>query len=118
MAKFITVRNEVAKVIFLQVCVCPRGGEGGAWSSGGAWSRGAWSGGVSAPGGCLVLGGLGPGGTRSGGGVGIPVCTEADPRERRLLLRTVRILQECILVSKDSPPLKEGSTVFFLNLAI
>ena len=26
---FITVRNEVAKVMFLQVCVCPRGGGGG-----------------------------------------------------------------------------------------
>ena len=66
-------------------------------------------------GGCLVPGGLvsqhalrqnpppppgetGVPGSR-GGGVGIPACTEADPpRERRLLLRTVRILLECILV--------------------
>ena len=36
----ITVRNEVAKVMFSQACVCPRGG------------------GVSAPGGCLVWGGV------------------------------------------------------------
>ena len=75
----ITVRNEVAKVMFSQACV-HRG-------------EGAWSWGGSAP-----------------GGVGIPACTEADPlgadtprtrhppRERRLLLRTVRILLECILV--------------------
>ena len=57
----ITVRNEVAKFMFLQVCVCPQG--------------------VPGPGG------------------GIPACTEADPSpERRLLLRAVRILLECILV--------------------
>ena len=47
----ITVRNEVAKVMFLQVSVCPQ--EGGAWSRGvpgprgylvrgGAWSWGVW----------------------------------------------------------------------------
>ena len=29
----------------------------------------------------------------------IPACTEADPPSRRLLLRAVRILLECILVS-------------------
>ena len=34
-----------------------------------------------------------------GYGVGIPACTDTDPfRERRLLLRTVHILLECILV--------------------
>ena len=43
-----TVRNEVAKVVFLQVCVCPQ--------------RATWSRGVSAPGGCLL-----PGGVCSGG---------------------------------------------------
>ena len=74
----ITVRNEVAKVMFLQVSVCPRGGVS---APGGAWSRGVY----------LVP-----------GGAGIPACTEADPpRERWLLLRTVRILLECILIWQD-----------------
>ena len=56
---------------------------------GGAWSRGvcAWSGrGCMVPGGCLV-----PGGWSGGRGPG------RDP-PRRLLLRAVRILLECILV--------------------
>ena len=57
---FITVRNEVAKVMFLQVSVCPQGG--GAWS----W-RGE---------GCMVPGGV------HGRGVGIPAFTEADPPPR------------------------------------
>ena len=50
--RIFTVRNEVAKAMFLQVSVCP-------------------------------------------------ACTEADPppRERRLLLRMVRILLECILIT-------------------
>ena len=60
---------------------------------------------------CMVLGGLllrgvpGPGESAPGGSApgegGIPGCTEADhpPWERQLLLRTVRILLECILVS-------------------
>ena len=60
------------KVICLQVCVCPQGGQ------------------------CLVPGGSGPSGGRwgacSGGG-----CLVETPR--RLLLRAVRILLECILVS-------------------
>ena len=49
---------------------------------------------------CLSTGGGGlvPGGCLLRGVVGIPACTEADPlRERQLLLRTVRILLECIL---------------------
>ena len=56
----ITVRNEVAKVMFLQVCVCPQ-----------------W---VSAPRGCLVPGGPGPGeeGVPGPGGCliwgGLPQC--------------------------------------------
>ena len=38
-------------------------------------------------------------GHAQGEGVGIPACTEADPpASRRLLLRAVRILLECILV--------------------
>ena len=53
----ITVRNEVAKVMFLHVSV------------------------ILSTGGCLVLGGLLPGGCLVlGVGVpGIPACTEADP---------------------------------------
>ena len=85
----VTVRNEVAKVMFLQVSVCPRGvpaprgclvGRGGCLVLG--MGKGAWSGGV-------------PG---LGGGGGIPACTEVDPRERQLLLQMVCILLECILV--------------------
>ena len=101
-----TVRNEVAKVMFSQACVCPQGGEagpGGTWCSGGDSGPG-WC--LLLGGGCLVLGGSwSSGGCLVGGsggawywGVGIPACTEADPPERRLLLRTVRILLECILV--------------------
>ena len=60
----ITVRNEYAKVMFLQASVCPRRG------------------GVPGPGG-LVLGGcLVPGGSAPGGGIGVPACTEADPPPR------------------------------------
>ena len=72
--------------MFLQVCVCPQGGVPGsggcAWSWGGAWSQGG-----SVPGGCLVLGGWYP-----------SMHWGRPPWERRLLLRTVRILLECILV--------------------
>ena len=65
----ITVRNEVAKVMFLQVCVCPQGGllQGGAWS---------W--GVSALGGGLLPGGAWSWGDVCSRGIGIPACTEAD----------------------------------------
>ena len=59
--KIITVRNEVAKVMFLQVCVCPQGG------------------GIP---GCLATGVRG-GGCLFGGvcswGAGIPACTETEP---------------------------------------
>ena len=70
----ITVRNEVAKVMFSQVSVCPQGR------------------------GCLLWGvpglgrGLFPG--------GCPSMHWTPPRERRPL-RTVRILLECILVHKS-----------------
>ena len=62
--------------------------------------------GGSAPVGDLLLGGVLPGGAWSRG-VGTPACTEADPPpfpppERRLLLRTVHILLECILVERIS----------------
>ena len=82
-------------------CLVP----GGLLRGGAAWSQGGClvpAG--SAPRGCLVWGGgLLWGVCPEGGGLvlggGIPGCTEADlPWERQLLLRTVRILLECILV--------------------
>ena len=68
---------------------------------GGACSGGLLLGGllwrVPAPGGCLLRGGLLP------GGCGDP------PKSRRLLFRTVRILLECILVCKfASDPRQAG----------
>ena len=78
--------NEVwGKVICLQVCVCPRGGGSGPGrvpgpgrGLGGAWS---W--------GCLVRG--------EGGLVWEGAVPGGNP-PKRLLLRAVRILLECILV--------------------
>ena len=71
-------------------CVCSRG-RGGSWSQAGVcFQGGAWSRGVSAPrgvpghGGCLLRGG----------------CLVETPTGR-LLLRAVRILLECILVSES-----------------
>ena len=86
----VSVRNEVAKVMFSQACVCPQGGVPG------PRGVGLLPGGVPGPGGvCLVPGGVclvwgvpGPGGAQS-----------RPPREGRLLLRTVRILLESIIVS-------------------
>ena len=98
-SSFVTVRNEVGKVMFLQVSVCPRGG--GSWS-GGAWSGVcAWSWGVPDPGGCS-RGCLFLGECLLGGGLVSQHALRQNPpppRERWLLLRTVRILLECILVS-------------------
>ena len=77
----ITVRNEVAKVIFSQACVCPRGG------------------GVSAPrggvcsGDCLLLEGV-----CLVWGVSQHALRQTPTGKIRLLLRTVRILLECILI--------------------
>ena len=49
---------------------------------------------------CLARNMTSRGGGWSGTGLGgaIPACTEADTPSRRLLLRAVRILLECILV--------------------
>ena len=66
--KFITVRNEVAKVMFLQASVCPRGG------------------------GCLPECML---------GYHTPLGADTPPEQA--LLRMVRILLECILVSLATP---------------
>ena len=63
--------------------------------------------GVLAPRGSVPRGCLFP------GGAGIPACTEADPRERRLLLRTVRILLECILVASNITTLSIYSAFHF-----
>ena len=82
-----TLRNEVAKVMFLQVCVCPQGGGG----VGGIPA--CLAGGIPAclaaglQEGCLLLAGACSGG-----------CGGDPPASRRLLMRTVRILLECILV--------------------
>ena len=95
-----TVRNEVAKVMFLQVCVCP---EGRGWypSMPCRWCRSMPC--SRSPGECLLRRGYAcSGGACSGGGA----CSQGDvfveetppPASRRLLLRTVRILLECILV--------------------
>ena len=47
-SKMFTVRNEVAKVMFLHLCVCPQGGV--CLVPGGAWSRGPCPGGGGVPG--------------------------------------------------------------------
>ena len=102
--------------IFTSVCqkFCPqRGGacSGGVWSwgclllgGGGFWSRGAYSRGFRSRRGCLLLGW----GGLVLGGVSRPTSKgeiEGDqvqsPRPRRLLLRAVRILLECILVQHN-----------------
>ena len=70
---------------------CPQGGSapGGGFCSYEGLVLGR---GVCCQGGLVPGGVSGPGGSAPGG------CTEADPPERRLLLRTVRILLECILL--------------------
>ena len=74
--------------------VCFQGAAPGGWVWGGSASRGLLPGGGSAP-----RGVPGSRGCSQGGGLVSSACTEADPpRERRLLLRTVRIPLECILV--------------------
>ena len=106
----ITVRNEVAKVMFLHLSVIlfMGGGvlsqhvlqvvsqhalqqvSGGGWSGGGACS---WGGGVPGPGGGLLWGGVCSRGEPALGGSPPP------PSESRwILLRTVRFLLVCILV--------------------
>ena len=64
-SSFVTVRNEVGKVMFLQVSVCPRGGGAGR----GVLGRGC----VPGPGGCLIRGAV-PGGVCSWGSV----CSGGD----------------------------------------
>ena len=86
----ITVRKEVAKVRFSQACVCPQGG---------AWSRG-----VPGPRGSLVPGGAGSGGCLLPGRLVSQHALKQTPPERRLLLRTVHILLECILVFYINAP--------------
>ena len=66
-------------------------------TGGGACSGGCMVLGGHGHGGCMVLGVNGPGGAWSGGQG--PGGAGGDPLPRRLLLRAVRILLECILVS-------------------
>ena len=95
----VTVRNEVAKVMFLQASVCP---QGGCLVPGGCLLRGSvCSWGVSTWGGCLLLGGC----LLQGGWVSAPRgwypsmhWGRHPPQERQLLLQMVCILLECILV--------------------
>ena len=102
MKRIFTVRNEVAKVMFLHVCVCPQGGEYlGRYPPGTRYT----------PPGTRYT----PRGTRytpwdqvhpptrytplvHSLGPGSPPRATVTPSPRRLLLRTVRILLECILV--------------------
>ena len=76
--------NEFAKVMFLHVSVIlSTSGDAWYWGGGVPGPGGVWSWGVPGPGGCLLLGVCVPGGNPPG----------------RLLLRAVRILLECILVT-------------------
>ena len=138
MRQFITVRNEVANVMFLQVCVCSQEGVVSQHPlqvvsqhalqqvSRGMLSQHALqvvsqhdlqqvSRGSLLPGGCLLWGGVvllrgvpAPAGVglllgrcACSRGVPAPGGLCGDPSEsRRLLLRTVRIILECILVVK------------------
>ena len=103
--EFLPFCNEVAKFMFF-TGVCLSTGGGGAWSGGVCSREGAWSGGVCSwgdawSGGMPCLGGLLQGGGLLLGAAWYPsMHWGRRPRERRLLLRTVRILLECILVPK------------------
>ena len=81
-----TVHNEVAKVMFLHVCVCPQGGS-------------TWAGIPPEPG-TPPEDQVHPPGTRYSrrDQVHPPGTRYTPPHSRRLLLRTVRILLERILV--------------------
>ena len=115
---FYRPQTKFAKVMFLHVSVCPQGvGVSRPWPRpkvevegsdlggclgphpGGGW--GVWPGG-SRPTPRGRLGGLAGGcvSRPTPRGVCIPVCTEADPPSRRLLLWAVPILLECILVNR------------------
>ena len=70
-------QTKFAKVMFLQVSVCPQGGvsgPGGSAASGGACSRGVCSRGGAWSGRGLLLGGAWSGGAWSRGGVWRPPC--------------------------------------------
>ena len=97
-----TVRNEVVKVMFLQVCFCPQGvpGPGGCL----VWQGLVWQG--PAPGGCLVPGGAWTQvGSALGGdwsrGLVSQHALRQTPQQTRLLLQMVCILLECILVGSE-----------------
>ena len=113
--ELITVRNGVAKVMFLQACVCPRGGvpdqvhpPGTRFTS---WARYTPTPGVDTP----------PDQVHPSG-PGTPPRTRytplgpGTPPQIRLLLRTVRVLLECILVSSWNPSVfLTTSTIHFAS---
>ena len=108
-------QTKFANVMFLHVSVILSTGDGwerapGPYPGGGGLGGSGWGWGVSSPipRGEVERSGVGGlqaqaqgGSTDPGlpGGLCIPACTEADTPTRRLLLRTVRILLECILVA-------------------
>ena len=99
-----TVRNEVAKVMFLHVSVILFTGGS---AVGGGCSRGVCSR-V-----CLLRGSLRPGGACSSGACSRGVWR--PPQSRRLLLRTVHILLECILVAEINFHLFQSGLVLSLG---
>ena len=96
-----TVRNEVTKVMFSQACVCPRGG--GVHGPGEYMVQGVHGpGGYMVPGGCMVSGGCMVKRRVHGlGGISQHALRQTPSPERWPLLRTVRILLECILVQNE-----------------
>ena len=97
-----TARKRSLRRLCFYTCLsfCPQGGclvPGGVWSRGGAWSQGGvWSWGVPGAGG---VPGLGEG--RPGPGGCLVETLSPPPPSGWLLLRAVRILLECILVSES-----------------
>ena len=89
------VRNEVAKVMFLQVCVCPQGGV----CSGGCLVPGVCSGGVPGPGGRGVPG---PGGVCSRGVPGLGGSTLGGSALGRCLVLGGGVVSQDAL--RQTPP--------------
>ena len=103
--RFITVRNEVAKVMSLQVSVCPQGGSASVHvgihppNQAPAWDQTPPDSRPPDPRSRHPLDQAPPGSRHPPIWEQTPPSLEAEPPpSRRLLLRTVRILLECILV--------------------
>ena len=95
-----TVRNEVAKVMFLQACVCPHGGVSASVHAGmRPQSRHPPAADTTPPAGAdTPLGADTPPGADTPLGADTPQEQTPPPPDRRPLLRTVCILLECIFV--------------------